>query len=245
MFVAATGDLKVKMVVGQILGLAYLVLHPSQLKHLIIKHTRYKHRNQTKRKWIEWQKYNSSRIEAALKAHGAESLVRPFNVARIETITDMVQPLGKGLQILDVGGGDGLIGEHLWKMDNNIATIDLPTVSAQSHKREFLSAVTGDAEELPFKTNSFDVVLASEIVEHLWNPNSFLNDAYKILKTGGHLIISTPDGVDGLRYDSHKHYYTIESLEKLLTSKFSLTQVKRLTDVGTPTPTIIVMFQKI
>jgi 2-polyprenyl-3-methyl-5-hydroxy-6-metoxy-1,4-benzoquinol methylase len=233
------------MVVCQILGLAYLVLHPSQLKHLIIKHTRHKNRNQTKRKWIEWQKYNSSRIEAALKAHGAEALVRPFNVARIQTISDMVRPLGKELQILDVGGGDGLIGEHLWKMQNNIATIDLPTVSAQSHKREFLSAVTGDAEELPFKPNSFDVVLASEIVEHLWNPNIFLDDAYTILKTAGHLIISTPDGVDGLRYDSHRHYYTVEILEKLLASKFSLTQVKRLTDVGTPTPTIIVMFQKI
>ena len=233
------------MVVGQVLGLAYLMLHPSQLKHLIIKHTRYKSRNQTKRKWIEWQKYNSSRIEAALKAYGAEALVRPFNLARIETITAMVRPLGKGLQILDVGGGDGLIGEHLWKMENNIATIDLPTVSEQSHKREFLSAVTGDAEELPFKPTSFDVVLASEIVEHLWDPNSFLDDAYKILKTGGHLIVSTPDGVEGLRYDSHKHYYTVEILEKLLAQKFSLTQVKRLTDVGTPTPTIIVMFQKI
>jgi 2-polyprenyl-3-methyl-5-hydroxy-6-metoxy-1,4-benzoquinol methylase len=233
------------MVVGQVLGFVYLVLHPSQLKHLIIKHTRHKHRNQTKRRWIDWQKYNSSRIEAALKAHGAEALVRPFNVARIETITDMIRPLGKGLQILDVGGGDGLIGEHLWKMDNNIATIDLPTVTAQSHKREFLSAVTGDAEELPFKANSFDVVLASEIVEHLWNPNSFLDDAYKILKTGGHLIISTPDGIEGLRYDSHKHYYSVEILEKLLAQKFNLKQVKRLTDVGTPTPTIIVMFQKI
>ena len=233
------------MVVGQVLGLVYLVLHPSQLKHLIIKHTRHKHRNQTKRKWIDWQKYNSSRIEAALKAHGAEALVRPFNVARIETITDMVRPFGKRLQILDVGGGDGLIGEHLWKMDNNIATIDLPTVTAQSHKREFLSAVTGDAEELPFKANSFDVVLASEIVEHLWNPNNFLDDASKILKTGGHLIISTPDGIEGLRYDSHKHYYSVEILEKVLAQKFNLKQVKRLTDVGTPTPTIIVMFQKI
>jgi len=233
------------MVIGQVLGLAYLVMHPSQLKHLVKKHTRYKNRNQTKRKWIEWQKYNSSRIEAALKAHGAEALVRPFNVARIQTISDMVRSLGTGLQILDVGGGDGLIGEHLWKMQNNIATIDLPTVSAQSHQREFLSAVTGDAEELPFKPNSFDVVLASEIVEHLWNPDSFLDDAYKILKTGGHLIISTPDGVDGLRYDSHKNYYTVEILEKLLAKKFSLVKVKRLTDVGTPTPTIIVMFQRI
>ena len=230
--------------VNQLQGFMYLLLNPSQLKHLVIRATRYRYRHQSKRKWIEWQKYNSSRIEAALKGHEAEALMRPFNVARIETISDMVSPLGNGLNILDVGGGDGVIGEHLWKMENHITTVDLPTVASQAHRNPHLSAVTGDAELLPFSSGSSDVVLASEIVEHLWNPHSFLEEAYRILKPCGHLIISTPEGKEGLRYDSHKYYFTAEILKKLLDSRFTLTEVKRLTDVGTPTPTIIVDFQK-
>ena len=89
------------------------------------------------------------------------------------------------------------------------------------------------------------MVLASEIVEHLWSPNSFLDETYRILKNDGYLIISTPEGKAGLRYDSHKYFFTVEILQQLLDLKFKLIEVKRLTDVGTPTPTIILLFQKL
>ena len=233
-----------KMLKGQVQGLTYLLLNPQQLKHLIIRGTRYRYRHLSKKRWIEWQKYNSGRIAKALHKHGTQVLTLPFNVARKNTIVDMVIPLGEGLNILDVGGGDGFLGEQLWKMGNNISTIDLPTVSTQSDRKQFLFSVAGDAEFLPFYGSTFDVILASEIVEHLWDPKNFLEEAYRILKNGGHLIISTPEGEAGLRYDSHKHYFNLEILQKLLDSKFNFKQIKRLTDVGTPTPTIIVQFQK-
>jgi len=88
----------------------------------------------------------------------------------------MINPLGNGSNVLDVGGGDGVIGEGLLKMGNSVTTVDLPTVSTHANKIQGLLAVAGDAEKLPFSSNSFDVVLASEIVEHLWNPRSFFDD---------------------------------------------------------------------
>ena len=88
----------------------------------------------------------------------------------------MINPLGNGLNVLDVGSGDGVIGEGLLKMGNSVTTVDLPTVSTHVNKIQGLLAVAGAAEKLPFSSNSFDVVLASEIVEHLWNPRSFFDD---------------------------------------------------------------------
>ncbi len=105
--------------------------------------------------------------------------------------------------------------------------------------------MAGDAEKLPFSSNSFDVVLASEIVEHLWNPHSFFDEAYRVLKADGHLIMSAPEGIAGLRYDSHKHYFTVEILKQLLGAKFTVINIKRLIDVCNPTPTIIVLFRKL
>jgi len=233
-----------KMLKSQAQGFAYLLLNPSQLKHLIIRETRYRQRHQSKRRWVEWQKYNSARAAAALQECSAEALMRPFNVARKKTISDMVSRLGNGLNVLDVGGGDGAIGEHIWKMGNYVTSIDLPTVATQAHGCQGLLAVAGDAEQLPFASNTFDLVLASEIVEHLWNPHNFLDEAYRILKADGHLIISTPEGIEGMRYDSHKHYFTVESLKQMLGAKFTVREVKRLKTAGTPTPTIIVLFHK-
>lgn len=232
------------MLKAQVLGFIYLISNPSQLKHLIIRETRYKHRFQSKQNWMKWQKYNSARMKAALQKFSVEAFERPFNLARIQTISDLVSHVGKGLRVLDVGGGDGVIGEHILKMGNHLTSIDLPTVVTQAQKCKGLLAVGGDAEQLPFISNTFDVILASEIVEHLWDPHSFVEEAYRVLKPNGHLIISTPEGKDSLRYDSHKNYYTVERLTHLLNEKFDAIEVRRMKPAGIPTPTLILLFQK-
>ncbi len=233
-----------KLIKSQVHGFAYLLSNPSQLKHLIIRETRYKFRNKSKRMWVEWQKYDSERAYNALMEALHDTRTRPFNQERIELISDMVGRLGNGLDILDVGSGDGIIGERISQMGNNVASVDLPTVAVQAHSCEGLLAVAGDAERLSFASNIFDVVLASEIMEHLWNPHSFVDEAYRVLKTDGHLIVSTPEGIEGLRYDAHKYYFTVETLTQMLGAKFDLCEVKRLKPVYTATPTIIMLFHK-
>ena len=66
------------MLKSQVQGFAFLLSNPSQLKHLIINETRYRHRHYSKQRWIEWQKYNSTRIAAALRHHATEALMLPF-----------------------------------------------------------------------------------------------------------------------------------------------------------------------
>jgi 2-polyprenyl-3-methyl-5-hydroxy-6-metoxy-1,4-benzoquinol methylase len=228
---------------SQAKGFGHLLWHPLQLKHLIIREVRFKERLKNKKSWIAWQKYNSARAEAAFHSKGA--LMRPFNVARLKTISNIFNELGNRLKVLDVGGGDGVLGEYLWKKGNIVTSVDLPSVAGRVHKCKGLSAAAGDAEFLPFVSDTFDVVLASEIVEHLWDPNSFFDEAFRVLKKGGKLIISTPEGKEGLRYDSHKSFFTVERLSHILDTKFATVKFKRLTAVRTQTPTIIVLFRKL
>jgi len=233
-----------RLIKQQVHGFAYLLSNPSQLKHIILRETRYRFRNRSKRMWIEWQKYDSERAYEALVEAIHDTRTRPFNQERIEIISEMVGSLGKDLNILDVGSGDGIIAEHILKMGNDVAAVDLPTVAVQAHRYRGLLAVTGDAERLSFDSNIFDVVIASEILEHLWNPHSLIDEAYRVLKADGYFIVSTPEGVEGLRYDAHKYYFTVEILERMLGAKFDLNEVKRLKPVFTATPTIILLFRK-
>jgi len=224
-------------------GFTYLLSHPLQLKRIIIRETLYRQRHRSKRGWVEWQKYDTH--TAAAQHSTATAYARPLNVARIQTFSDMINRLGNGLMVLDVGCGDGVISEPISKMGNHVTSVDLPTITILAHKRRVSSVVAGDAEQLAFASDSFDVVLASEVVEHLWNPHSFFDEAHRVLKANGHLIIETPEGKESLRYDSHKHYFTVEVIKQMLGTRFNVCEVKRLKPIlGAPTPTIILLLRK-
>jgi len=192
---------------------------------------------------VEWQLYDAS---MSTPQHStAVAHARPLNVERVQTISDMVSRIGNGLSVLDVGCGDGVIGEPLREMGNCVVSMELPKIVKLAQSRRIPLLVAGDAERLAFADDSFDVVIASEVVEHLWDPISFFNEAYRVLRRNGYLVMSTPEGLESLRYDSHKHYFTVEGLKQMLDAKFSLLEVKRLKPMGAPTPTLILLFCKL
>ena len=222
----------------RVLGLLYLFLHPHRLKRIVIRETRFGKRKRDRRVWLEWQEYDQY---IAHLLHGTEEAQeRPINVERIQIVSDMISRLGNGLSVIDVGCGAGAISEHIHKMGNNVTCADLPTITVLTHERQALLVVTSDAEQLAFASESFDVVVALEILEHLWNPSFFVNEAYRILKPNGHFIVEVPEGKEGLRWDSHIQYFTMEILENMSDAKFDVCEVKRLEPVkGVPMPTII------
>jgi len=51
--------------------------------------------------------------------------------------------------------------------------------------------VCADAHMLPFRDNSFEIVLCTEVLEHVHNPQILVDEAYRVLKRGGRCILST------------------------------------------------------
>jgi 2-polyprenyl-3-methyl-5-hydroxy-6-metoxy-1,4-benzoquinol methylase len=234
-----------KILKKQVQGFAYLLSHPRQLKWIIIRETQYRQRHRNKRKWVEWQKYDAHMHIYMMRSHPTELAESALNVARIQIFSDMVSSVGNGLMILDVGCGDGVIGEPIVKMGNYVTSVELPMIATMAQRCGVRSVVAGDAEQLAFASNSFDVVLASEVLEHLWKPQSFLDEAHRVLRSNGYLIIETPEGKESLHYDSHKHYFTVERLTQMLGTRFTICEVERLKPTGTAqTPTIIVLLRK-
>lgn len=229
----------------QVQGIKYLLSHPHQLRWVITREIHFGQRKKSKKKWVEWQKYDANMHIMMMQAHAETLSVNTLNLDRIKIFVDLVSGVGSGLQILDVGCGDGVISEPIMKMGNYVASVELPTIATLAKKCKVSSVMAGDAEELAFASDSFDVVIASEVVEHLWEPESFLNEAYRVLKPDGYLIIETPEGEEGLQYDSHRHYFTVERLKNMLSTRFTLTDVKRLEATGSAqTSTIILLMRK-
>lgn len=52
--------------------------------------------------------------------------------------------------------------------------------------------IFGDAQALPFKSSSVETVLLFEVLEHLPDPARALRESHRVLKDGGHLLLSVP-----------------------------------------------------
>lgn len=82
-------------------------------------------------------------------------------------------------------------------------------------------------EKMPFTKESFDTVLAGDIIEHVYNPSFFLMECNRVLKRGGSLVLSTPNAhyygeiMSNLRMKdlgdlAHLHIFTKQLLIRLL-----------------------------
>jgi 2-polyprenyl-3-methyl-5-hydroxy-6-metoxy-1,4-benzoquinol methylase len=88
-------------------------------------------------------------------------------------------------KILDVGCEGGTLHklierEEVYGMD----------IKIKKYKKRI---VQGNAQNIPFKHNSFHTIIAGELIEHLIDPKKFLEECYRILKKKGIIILSTPN----------------------------------------------------
>jgi 2-polyprenyl-6-hydroxyphenyl methylase/3-demethylubiquinone-9 3-methyltransferase len=103
----------------------------------------------------------------------------------------------KGLRILDIGCGGGLLSEPMARLGADVVGADAAEGNipvAQVHARQ--SGLTIDyrhttAEDLAAAGEQFDVVLNMEVVEHVADPLTYLTACQQLLKPGGLHICST------------------------------------------------------
>ena len=116
----------------------------------------------------------------------------------IEFNKDLTQNLPfKGLRILDIGCGGGLLCEPMARLGASVVGADAASGNipvAQIHARQSKLEIDyrhTTAEALAKRGEKFDVVLNMEVVEHVAGPTTYLLACQKLLKPGGLHICST------------------------------------------------------
>ncbi|WP_158058632.1 methyltransferase domain-containing protein [Halorussus halophilus] len=101
-------------------------------------------------------------------------------------------------RVLDVGCGTGFATEGLLEHSDNVYALDQSVHQLQKAwqklgKHDPVSFTRGDAERLPFQTDSFDVVWSSGSIEYWPNPILALREIRRITKPGGQVLIVGPN----------------------------------------------------
>ncbi|MEU8776795.1 methyltransferase domain-containing protein [Streptomyces sp. NPDC048606] len=99
--------------------------------------------------------------------------------------------------VLDVGCGDGSAGAVAARVlgGHHVVGIDWSQDALRRAAPRLTQVVRGEltGDGLPFAAESADAVLFSEVVEHLVDPDGALDELRRVLRPGGHLMLSTPN----------------------------------------------------
>jgi len=108
--------------------------------------------------------------------------------------------LNPGARVLDLGCGRGGLIEQLDHPPALMTGADADWLSLREHRLNSISRVATGGLSLPFGSQSFDLVLASWLFEHLPQPAETLSEVRRVLKPGGAIIFITPNGRHPVSY---------------------------------------------
>lgn len=98
--------------------------------------------------------------------------------------------------ILDSGCGSAWVAQYLLPLGKFVVSTDISLRNIKKALEIFPSAnhcgVVCDALHLPFKENTLDCIIASEIIEHTVEPENFVKSLFSSVKPNGLLLVSTP-----------------------------------------------------
>ncbi len=153
-----------------------------------------------------------------------------------------------GEKLLDIGCGDGLLAGLVNKKYSQIYGVEFSEAARRlaEAKGVITENININSQSLPFDDNTFDAVAGLDIVEHVFEPDKFLEEVFRVLKPEGFFILSTPNvrylrqitslifkgrsprtSSDKEGYDGgHVHYFTYKDIELLL-EKNGFAQIER------------------
>lgn len=124
--------------------------------------------------------------------------------------------LKKGMKMLEPGCGRGEFLSNFQKLGLDVVGADI-SPEANNYGNGFKVEICDiENEKLPFADDTFDVIYSKSFIEHLYYPERYLREAYRVLKPGGVLLTLVPDWESNYKiyFDdfTHRTPFTIISL---------------------------------
>ena len=101
--------------------------------------------------------------------------------------------IGRGRRVLDLGCRSGALTKHFLD-GNTVVGLDVDAAALEKAAALGIEPVQANVEEpLPFEDESFDAVVAGELLEHLQFPDALVSEVRRVLRPGGVVVGSVPN----------------------------------------------------
>jgi SAM-dependent methyltransferase len=129
--------------------------------------------------------------------------------------------------LIEVGCGEGYGSAALAAVTGPVAALDYDRPAVVHARRRYRGPhfVQGNLAALPFGNQRADVVVALQVIEHVWDHPQFVDECRRVLRPDGRLVLSTPNrltfspGTDEPTNPFHTHEFTGAELTGLLAAR--------------------------
>jgi len=170
----------------------------------------------------------------AWKSYGLKAVERGRAVLEeVKQHTDI-----RGRNILDVGCGTGGIsvafaeeGGNVVGVDSgstNLLNIKIASARAKEEKTD-IAFICGDAQRMPFRETTFNVILCNDVIEHIAEPRELAKEVSRALKPHGILYLTAPNkfSLPNIYKDSHYGLFGVAILPRPL-AKLYVTKIRKM-----------------
>lgn len=166
-------------------------------------------------------------LEVARKFGFCGKLLLPIATYRFRCIVPSRLSKGRGL-LLEIGCGVGWFCKLADAMGWQPVGLDISdSVCREARAIWGIAVVCSDSLPLPFKPQTFDLVVLRHTLEHLFSPKRVLKEVHRVLREGGWVAVEVPNAnslgrkVFEERWDTwelprHLHHFTPKTLRKVL-----------------------------
>lgn len=143
--------------------------------------------------------------------------------------------LMEGKTVLDLGCNTGYGCEILSNSAKKVAGADVSENAIAIAKEKYgdlgIDFQVIDGKKLPYESNEFDIIVSFQVIEHIVDYNTYINELKRVLKPGGQVIFTTPNSAlrldPGMKpwYKFHVREFNADELETLLKTYFSAVKV--------------------
>src|SRR3989344_3921756 len=155
--------------------------------------------------------------------------------------------------LLDIGCGSGVITKEVAAIGYDVKGIDFSETAVQKARSIGVPAEVVDLDSgIPDPEKTYDVVLAGDIIEHVFDPMSVIQEVARVVKPGGYLLVTIPNDVSlmvrlktllGISYQEvmyrrsgvykHHTFFTLGLLRYMLSSAgFRIIKRTHITNIG-------------
>ncbi len=127
--------------------------------------------------------------------------------------------MAQGMKFIEAGCGRGEFLDNFKKLGLDVSGVDVSNEAPEFQSGITIKVCDIEKEVIPYPDETFDIVYSKSMIEHLYYPERYMKEAYRILKRGGLLLTLVPDWESNYKiyFDDYTHRspFTIVSLNDI------------------------------